>query len=64
MRKGALNEAVKEMGCNKVAYAHHKDDIIETMLLSLILKEDFIPFLQNIFRSYGSYCYPSYDVYR
>ena len=35
MRKGALNQAVKEMGCNKVAYAHHKDDIIETMLLSL-----------------------------
>lgn len=22
MRKGALNQAVKEMGCNKVAYAH------------------------------------------
>lgn len=44
MRKGALNDAVKEMGCNKVAYAHHKDDIIETMLLSLILKEDFIHF--------------------
>ena len=35
MRKGALNQAVKEMGCNKVAYAHHKDDIIETMLLSI-----------------------------
>ena len=28
MRKGALNDAVKEMGCNKVAYGHHKDDII------------------------------------
>ena len=25
MRKGALNDAVKSMGCNKVAYAHHKD---------------------------------------
>lgn len=36
MRKGALNDAVKEMGCNKVAYAHHKDDIIETFLMSLI----------------------------
>jgi len=38
MRKGALNDAVKEMGCNKVAYAHHKDDIIETMLLSLMFE--------------------------
>ena len=25
MRKGALNEAIKKAGCNKVAYAHHKD---------------------------------------
>lgn len=44
MRKGALNQAVKEMGCNKVAYAHHKDDIIETMILSLFLKGGFILF--------------------
>lgn len=36
MRKGALNNAIKEMGCNKVAYAHHKDDVVETMLMSLI----------------------------
>ena len=26
MRKGALNAAIKELGCNKIAYAHHKDD--------------------------------------
>lgn len=44
MRKGALNAAVKEMGCNKVAYAHHKDDIIETMLLSLIFEGRFHSF--------------------
>ena len=36
MRKGALNNAIKEMGCNKVAYAHHKDDVVITMLMSLI----------------------------
>lgn len=36
MRKGALNDAIKKIGCNKVAYAHHKDDAIETMLMSLI----------------------------
>lgn len=44
MRKGALNDAVKEMGFNKVAYAHHKDDIIETMLLSLIFEGRFHSF--------------------
>ncbi len=36
MRKGALNHAVREYGCNKVAYAHHRDDVVETMLMSLI----------------------------
>ena len=36
MRKGALNEVSKKLGCNKIAYAHHKDDVVETMLLSLI----------------------------
>ena len=30
MRKGAFNEKAKELGCNKVAYAHHRDDIVET----------------------------------
>lgn len=36
MRKGALNDALQEMGCNKIAYAHHKDDVIETMFMSLL----------------------------
>lgn len=44
MRKGALNEAIKERGCNKVAYAHHKDDVVETMLLSLIYEGRFHSF--------------------
>ncbi len=44
MRKGALNQAVKSAGCNKVAYAHHKDDIIETMLMSLIFEGRFHTF--------------------
>lgn len=44
LRKGALNQAVIELGCNKVAYAHHKDDIIETMLLSLMFEGRFYAF--------------------
>ena len=44
MRKGAFNEKAKELGCNKVAYAHHKDDVIETMLLSLIYEGRFYSF--------------------
>ena len=44
MRKGALNDKIKALGCNKVAYAHHKDDIVETMLLSLIYEGRFHSF--------------------
>lgn len=44
MRKGALNEAIKAAGCNKVAYAHHKDDVVETMLMSLIFEGRFHTF--------------------
>ncbi len=44
MRKGALNEKAKELGCNKIAYAHHKDDVVETMLMSLIFEGRFHAF--------------------
>ena len=44
MRKGSLNDAVKEFGCNEVAYAHHMDDIIETMVLSMIFEGRFHSF--------------------
>ncbi len=44
MRKGALNEAIKAVGCNKIAYAHHKDDVVETMLMSLIYEGRFHTF--------------------
>lgn len=44
MRKGALNEAMKQLGCNKIAYAHHMDDVVETMMLSLLYEGRFHTF--------------------
>lgn len=44
LRKGAFNTKAAELGCNKIAYAHHKDDVIETMLMSLILEGRFHTF--------------------
>ena len=44
MRKGALNQQARSCGCSKVAYAHHRDDIIETMMLSLIYEGRFYTF--------------------
>ena len=44
MRKGALNQAALQQNCNKIAYAHHTDDVVETMLLSLIYEGRFHAF--------------------
>ncbi len=36
MRKGAMNDFIRERGCKKIAFAHHQDDVVETYMLSLI----------------------------
>lgn len=35
MRKGALNDMVEKLNCNKIALGHNRDDIIETFFMSL-----------------------------
>ena len=35
MRRGALHEEAKKLGCNKVALGHHYDDVLETFFLCL-----------------------------
>ena len=44
MRKGALNKVMKQLGCNKIAYAHHMDDVVETIMLSLLYEGRFHTF--------------------
>ena len=38
MRIYILNSKAKELGCNKVALGHHKDDLIETFIISLFFE--------------------------
>ena len=38
MRRGYLYSKARELGCNKIAYAHHKDDVVETFLMSQVLE--------------------------
>jgi len=35
MRKGALNDAVEGIGCNKVALGHNRNDVIETFFMAM-----------------------------
>lgn len=44
LRRGALFNKAMELGCNKVAFAHNMDDVVETMMLSLIYEGRFSTF--------------------
>jgi len=36
MKKAAINKAAHDLGCNKVAFAHHGDDAVETLFMNEI----------------------------
>ena len=38
MRRGALTDYCKEIGANKLALGHHRDDAIETLAMSLLFE--------------------------
>ncbi len=38
MRRGALSELCQELGINKLALGHHRDDAIETLFMSLLFE--------------------------
>lgn len=44
LRKGAMYEHLSKLGINKIAYAHHKDDFVETAFMSLLYEGRFYSF--------------------
>ena len=51
MRRGALNDAALSLGCNKVALGHHREDAIETLMMSMIFEGRLHTFHPNTFLS-------------
>ncbi len=44
MRRGSLHDAVRELGCNKLALGHHYDDAVITAMLNLFFQGNFACF--------------------
>ncbi|MBN2438162.1 MAG: tRNA 2-thiocytidine(32) synthetase TtcA [Deltaproteobacteria bacterium] len=52
LRRKRIFEIAAERGCNKIAFAHHRDDIIETLLINLFYGREISTMVpdQSIFR--------------
>lgn len=48
MRRGALYNKAKEMGCNKIALGHHFNDVIETVMLNLLFNGLFSSMMPKV----------------
>lgn len=48
MRRGCLYGKAKEMGCNKIALGHHFDDVIETVLMSMMYSSEIKTMLPKL----------------
>ncbi len=48
MRRGALYNIAKSMGCNKIALGHHYDDVITTTLMNMLSSGSFQTMLPKL----------------
>lgn len=48
MRRGALYDKAKSLGCNKIALGHHFDDVIETLLMSMMYASEIKTMLPKL----------------
>jgi tRNA 2-thiocytidine biosynthesis protein TtcA len=47
LRRKGIFEIADEKGCNKIAFAHHKDDIIETLLINIFYAREISTMIPN-----------------
>ena len=47
LRRRRIFEIAEEKGCNKIAFAHHRDDIIETLLINMFYGREISTMMPN-----------------
>ena len=47
LRRKRIFEIADEQGCNKIAFAHHQDDIIETLLINMFYGREISTMMPN-----------------
>ena len=47
LRRKRIFEIADERGCNKIAFAHHRDDIIETLLINMFYGREISTMMPN-----------------
>ncbi len=47
LRRKVVFETAEKTGCNKVAFAHHRDDIIETLLINMFYGREISTMIPN-----------------
>ncbi len=60
MRRGFLYRNAQELGCNKIALGHHFDDVIETVLMSMLYSAEIRTMLPKL----HSKNYPGMELIR
>lgn len=48
MRRGYLYSYAKSLGCNKIALGHHYNDVIETIMLSILYNGEIVSMLPKV----------------
>ena len=55
LRRRKIFETAENLGCNKIAFGHHKDDIIETLLMNMIWNREISTMVPNLAVFHGKY---------